>query len=645
MSSKRQSKPQLKKYLKNLGYNLDRDKDKLELFCRHLHNIGKDFDYKFSTISPSDWAEEKRVMSSDVSAFVGKFKYDTTPYLREIVDRLKPDDPTRRVAIIKGAQLGFSTGVLESGIGWIIDQSPAPIILAARDEGLVKMMMASKIEQMIDSTGIRKKLRASSIRARNSATGDTALEKQFSGGTLRAFSIQQPGRMRQISAKYGFLDDFEAAKTDKDAGDPASLFETRFTSYGAQSKIFYISTPETKQTSKIEPLYKRGDQRKWHVPCPCCGSYIVLEWKTKSKDNKDAGITWKLDDDGVLIKDSVGYTCQDCGGFFKDNIKYDLNLAGEWKPTARAEDHTFKSYHLSALYAPAGMSDWADCVQKFLVACPPNKPTKIPEYKTFLNTILGQTFEERGRSLTANKLSMNTREYPIGVVPEQLSISEGNGPICMITLACDLGGKNEDARVDYELVAWSQGGASYSIDHGSIGTFVNASKDNDNEPRDQWTYNHFVRNSVWGPLKELMETPIPSDNGGDMFNVMITGIDTGHFTQNAYSFIDQCLANGLNIVGLKGKGVDTTRKFDANTRIYTKGKEVDFLYLLEVNQIKDELAAMMDHKWDENRDVLQPNGFMNFPTPSEGKYTMKSYFKHYEGEKKSSKKWMPWVNL
>ena len=121
--------------------------------------------------------EENRSMSSDVSAFVGKFKYDTTPYLREIVDRLKPDDPTKRIAIIKGAQLGFSTGILESGIGWIIDQAPAPIILAARDEGLVKMMMASKIEQMIDSTGIRKKIRASSIRARNSSTGDTALEK------------------------------------------------------------------------------------------------------------------------------------------------------------------------------------------------------------------------------------------------------------------------------------------------------------------------------------------------------------------------------------------------------------------------------------------------------------------------------------
>ena len=184
--------------------------------------------------------------------------------------------------------------------------------------------------------------------------------------------------MRQISVKYGFLDDFEAAKTDKDAGDPASLYETRFTSYGAQSKVFFISTPETKQTSKIEPLYLRGDQRKWHVPCPCCGEQIVLEWKTKGRDNKDAGITWKLDEDNRLIKDSVGYTCQKCGGFFKDNVKHEINLAGEWIPTAKGEDETFKSYHLSSLNAPAGMADWADYVQKV--------PSGMPSKQAYKNT-------------------------------------------------------------------------------------------------------------------------------------------------------------------------------------------------------------------------------------------------------------------
>ena len=33
-------------------------------------------------------------------------------------------------------------------------------------------------------------------------------------------------------------------------------------------------------------------------------------------------------------------------------------------------------------------------------------------------------------------------------------------------------------------------------------------------------------------------------------------------------------------------------------------------------------------------DGTQPEGFMNFPQPSGGKYTLRNYFVHYEGEKR-----------
>lgn len=612
--------------------------EKIKLYSSHLLNMVHGFDYQFNTISPSDWHESKRTMSSDVSAIVGKFSYDPTPYLREIVDLVQPNDPTMRVAIMKGAQLGFSTGILEPIIGWTIDCHPTNIILAARDEGLVKKMMASKIEQMIDSTGIRKKIRSSAIKVNSKSTGDTALEKQYVGGTLNAFSIKTPERMRQISAKILLLDDFEAAGTSKDAGAADSLFETRATSFGNQAKIFYISTPEIKQKSKIEPLYLRGDQRKWFIPCPCCGEYINLEWKTTGSNGKRAGMTWKLDDNFKLIKDSVGYICQSCGDTFTDKEKHTFNLAGEWRPTAIPEDETFKSYHLSSLYSPSGMTSWAGYVQVFITACPPNAPTVIEKYKTFVNTVLGETFEERGRALTANVLSLNTGRYKMGTVPSELSVNEGNGEIVMLTMAADLGGFNDDARLDYEIVAWSQNGASYSVQHGSIGTFVGGeAKLKNPKPRDKWSYDQYGEMNVWGEFLQLMEKAWPSDDGADFFNIGITGIDTGHFTQNAYAFIDTAMQQGMNIVGLKGKGINVHRKLEANTKIYSKSREMDGLYLVEVNQVKDELAGLMNLKWNEGGDILQPNGFMNFPTPEDGKYTMKSFFVHFEGEKKVMK--------
>ena len=91
-------------------------------------------------------------------------------------------------------------------------------------------MMDKKIDGMIDSCGLRDKIRPNVLRARNQRTGDTSKGKEFAGGSLRAYSIQKPGRMRQISVQIGFLDDFEAAPVDKKSGSAAKLFETRFDS-------------------------------------------------------------------------------------------------------------------------------------------------------------------------------------------------------------------------------------------------------------------------------------------------------------------------------------------------------------------------------------------------------------------------------
>jgi len=41
----------------------------------------------------SEWADEKRVLASVASGEPGPWRTARTPYLREIMDRLSPDDP------------------------------------------------------------------------------------------------------------------------------------------------------------------------------------------------------------------------------------------------------------------------------------------------------------------------------------------------------------------------------------------------------------------------------------------------------------------------------------------------------------------------------------------------------------------------
>ena len=75
------------------------------------------------------------------------------------------------------------------------------------------------------------------------------------------------------------------------------------------------------------------------------------------------------------------------------------------------------------------------------------------------------------------------------------------------------------------------------------------------------------------------------------------------------------------------------RKLSKDTPYISRSRESKDLYLLEVNQIKDILSENM--KLRAGMDGSQPEGFMNFPQPKDGKYTMKSYFIHYEGEKRT----------
>jgi phage terminase large subunit GpA-like protein len=532
---------------------------------------------------------------------------------------------------MKGTQIGFTAGVIENGIGYIIAEAPGPIMFLSGHADLSEEIMTTRIDQMIDSCGLRPLIKPNTLRKRNSRTGDTNKSKEFAGGSLVSGSASNQSLLRQRSIKYAFIDDFDAVKSSTKAeGSTTSLIEQRLASFGERRKIFYISTPTLQHTSNIEPVYLKGDQRKWHVPCPCCGAMIPWEWSLplEGEDNEQAGIYWKLDSAGKLIEESVGYVCQKCGGFFTDKDKHDLLNMGVWIPTAEPFQPGYFSYHISALYAPVGMYDWKHYVYKYLSACPPNQPRKEEDYKAFTNTVLGYTYEESGAELTANQLQKNIMNYPIGTVPEKLSQRHGNGNIVLLTCACDLNGTVDDARLDYEIVAWSETGSSYSIRHGSIGTFVprenTLAVKRDREP---WTYQLHKPRSVWPELNKILGASYPTDPGRQL-KIVITGIDIGHYENYAWEYMDK---SNFYTVGLKGSPPGKYNKYDVNVKMFKPSVNRPHLYLLQSNLVKDLLADMIRLNYDE-RDEVQPSGFMNFPIPSDGLYLLNNYFSHFEAE-------------
>lgn len=584
--------------------------------------------FKLSDIKPADWVEAHRVMSSAESNFEGKFSYNLTPYCREIINRFGPEDSAQSIAVKKGAQVGLSQGVLLPIICYYISEHPTNIGHLTGHAELAKESVEN-LDLAIDGCGLRHLIHDPRITSRKS--GDTAERKLFPGGKYISGSVTNHKLLAQRSIKVFLIDDFDKGKqSSKESGSTRKLIDWRLVSYGLTSKVGYFSTPELKP-SNIDEVYLLGDQRLYNVPCPCCGVFIPLKWNVEiaNTDSKElGGITWKVNEAGKLIANSVGYICQECSNFFTDKHKYEMNLAGVWVPTAESSKPGFLSYHISNLYSPTGMFTWEQSVRDYIEANP--KDGQVEHlHKTWVNLCMGEVFEQQGKTPKGNDLQKNCRNYEPGTIPESLSLKDGNGKVIMLTCAADMNGIVEDARLDYEIVGWTESGASYSITHGSIGTFI--PRENSMKvkaDRERWTYEFNKEKSVWNEFTKIISQLYTTDTARRM-QIAYTGLDTGHYTTFAYNYID---ATNLNVVGLKGKDIDKFIIYQKDVQSFHYAKERNKLFLIEVNYLKDLLAQRMTLKWMDG-DGEQPVGFMNFPNPGNNKYGWTNYFEHYESEK------------
>lgn len=618
----------------------------IEVFEAQLKSLLEDSIPQISDIMPSEWTEQNMVMQKP---FPGPFRYSLTPYTREIIDCLSASVAVDTIVVMKGAQIGFSNGVIYPGIGWIIANSPGNTFLSVGAPELITPAM-DKVETMINATGLTDYIKPQNQRKKNNKTGDTNKKKDFAQGFLIVGSANNHKNIRQLDLQYKFLDDLAAIKAaSKESGNTLKKLDGRSAAYADSKKTFLISTPELKLNSNIEEAYEKGDKRKFFIPCPCegCNEYITLEWSVESEKTpgKMCGITWALKQDGSgqLDKSTVGYTCPKCDGFFNDKNKMEWLNRGKWIATAVAKKENYRSYHISALYAPIGMDGWDKYVNDWIEANPDGQPRNEDLWQVFVNECLGLPYEPPGIALKSTILSMNnTRKYEIGKIPEKLSIADGNGKIVLLTATADLGGlvaginsTFDDVRLDYEFRAWAESGSSYSFMHGSIGSFTPAHMGKKDEARTLWSYDLSKQNNVWRVFEQLISQPFEVDGTGRKMNIGITGIDTGFAEHQAFSFIDR---TNHTVIGIKGDKEHKYIAYGDNSATWKESSARSKLYILKVGKLKDQLAQILGLKWDKNSTDPQPPGFVNFPLPQGEMYGLENYFMHFESEERKMDK-------
>ena len=450
----------------------------------------------------SQWADSNRMLSGKSSSEPGPWRTDRTPYLRQIMDDLSARSTVQEVVVMFAAQLGKSeTG--NNWLGYIIDNEPGPVMCVQPTTDMAKRFSRQRIAPMLEETpALRRKVREN--RSRDDA--NTTLMKDFAGGVLVVSGANSAASLRSMPVRYLFLDETDAYPQDVDGeGSPIVLAEKR-TSTFARRKVLKTSTPTIKHFSQIESSYLQSNACVYHVPCPHCGEYQPLEMGTKAPH----GLRWDKDESDHYVPGTVRYVCAHNGCEILEHHKPAMLTAGRWVPTRTSQrPGVLTGYHLNALYAPLGWVTWSDIVHQFTEAVQATRQGDNSRMKTFVNTVLAETWEVKGEGGDAAALAARAEDYPLGAVPR--------GGL-MLTQGVDV----QPDRLEARVWAWGRGEESWLVARHIIYGDPNLDEGTPGSP--------------WTRLTEIRRTPIVHASGAQML-IEATAIDTGgHNTNAVYAY-------------------------------------------------------------------------------------------------------------
>ena len=390
-------------------------------------------------ISVSEWADAERVVGTKSGHAPDRWTTATTPYLRAIMDALGPRSPYRVVVFEKGTQLG-GTEAGNNWIGFLVRYSPGPILFLRPTVEDARRFSKQRLDPMFNATPSLAKLVKSS---RSRDGGNTLLMKEFPGGVLFLVGSNSATGVKSMPIRYLFCDEIDEYPGDVDGqGDPITLAEKRMSgpTY-ARRKEFLVSTPTVKGVSRIEREFEATDQRRYFVPCPFCGHFDWIRWEN---------IRYDLDDNGTAIPESVALACVACGTLIDERYKLEMLPAGEWRPTAEGSAPDRVGFHLSSLYSPYGWFPWSAAVEEW-----PKAHHDTMKLKSFVNTVLGETWEERGDTIEPESLLARREPYGDGVqVPDGVGVLVASVDVQDNRLECKVkgyGAGEESWLIDYQI--------------------------------------------------------------------------------------------------------------------------------------------------------------------------------------------------
>jgi phage terminase large subunit GpA-like protein len=439
-------------------------------------------------LSLSEWAENYAYLSPETSAEAGKFR--SFGYQTGMMDAVT-DPSVRQVTVIKSARVGY-TKLLDHVVGYFIHQDPSPVLIVQPRVEDAEDYSRTEIAPMLRDTPVLAEI-SGDLKAKDS--NQRILKRVFRNGSSVSFvGANSPGGFRRITARIVAFDEVDGYPPDGagSEGDQIALGTKRTESFWNR-KIILGSTPTIKGRSRIEKAWLESDQRRFHVACPQCGHEQVLKWQN---------LHWKKDQDeaGKVVKhypETAHFVCEAKGCVIEEHDKPSMVDGGRW--IAGASSHGHAGFHIWAAYSLFPNAAWRYLVEEFL------RVHKDPSLlQTFVNLVLGETWEEPAERVDTNLLSNRAEAYDALTLPDD---------VVAVTAGVDV----QDDRLEVQIIGWGAGEESwpclYEVLHG--------------DP---------AQGKVWGELDAILTETLRAESG-QQFKIKSVCIDTGgHHGAMVYSF-------------------------------------------------------------------------------------------------------------
>lgn len=493
----------------------------------------------------SEIAERDLVLSREYSKEPGAIRLARTPFLREPMDRLSPEDRAQTIVFMGPVQIG-KTIIGQAFIAAVVGYYPGPMLVVTDTDTKAEEFSKYRLDMMIrDSPHLRSRVAVAKSRSRD----NTIKLKTFPGGYLKLVGAQSASGLTSMTCRYVLLDEADDHKANVSyAGSSVSLALGRQTTYGDMRKTLIVSSPKVKGDSEIEAWFERGDRRRFWVPCPRCGEFQVLQWR--DPETGAFRLVWPKG-----RPEEARYICAHCGAAWENRDKNAFLPAGEWRAERPdlGENGTIASYALNALYSPVGMYSWAEMARQWEKATERVKAGDIEELRAFVNTRLAESFEEPGEQIDPNALA-NRLDPDWDAVPA--------GVLCIV-----IGVDVQDDRVEVVTLGIGAGWEMWILAYNVILS----------DPLDRQT---------WTALDELVLRRWQTEDGRTL-RAAATCVDSGHRTQSVYDYARTRKRWGVRAI--KGVGGPAKPIWDKAIRRAGKLKHQGQFYAVGTDTTKDKL--------------------------------------------------------